>query len=87
VNFLPALRALGAGGVAEGIGLGVDLAPEVFEDVVRHLGKDIDNFRIKLAARPSLDFLTSFAESSGGTIGTVGDDGVEGIGDGEYAGA
>src|SRR5580692_7717177 len=80
-----ALVAFGAGGVADGIGLAVDLAADVFEDLVRHLEKDLDHLGIKLAAGPGLNLLAGFAESSGGTIRAVGDDGIEGIGNGENA--
>src|ERR1700693_1930706 len=79
------LSAFGAGGVAEGIALGVDFAAEVFEDVVGHLQKNLDDLGIELAAGPCLDFFAGFGESSGGTVGAIGDDGVESIGDGEDA--
>src|ERR1700680_3956947 len=52
------LSAFGAGGVAEGIALGVDFAAEVFEDVVGHLEENLDDIGIKLAAGPCLDFLS-----------------------------
>src|ERR1700722_2583891 len=84
-NLLSLLRAFGAGRVAEWVDLGVDLAAKVFEDVVGHLGEDIDDLGIELTARPGLNFLTSFGESAGWAIGTIGNDGVEGIGDGEDA--
>src|SRR4029077_10373560 len=45
----------------------------------------LEAFGVKLAAGPDLNLLASFGESSGGTIGAVGDDGVEGIGDREDA--
>src|SRR6202043_3179290 len=63
------LSALCAGGVAEGIALGVDFAAQVFEDVVGHFQKNLDHLGIELAAGPSLDFLTSLGKSSGGTVG------------------
>ena len=65
-NLLSLLRAFGAGRVAEWIALGVDLAAKVFEDVVGHLGEDIDDLGIELTARPGLNFLTSFGESAAG---------------------
>src|ERR1700690_1295529 len=77
--------AFGAGGVAGRVGLAVDLAADIFEDLVWHLQKDLNDLGIKLAAGPGLDLLASFAEGSGGTIRAVGDDGIEGIGDGEDA--
>src|ERR1700682_2086553 len=79
------LRPFGAGGVAEGVALGVDLAAQGFEDVVGHLGKYFDDFGIEWGSSPSMDLLASFRESSGGAVGAVGDDGIEGVSNGEDA--
>ena len=63
------------------------VAAEFVPDVVGHAEKDFDDLRIELASGPELDFFAGGFVSLFGTIGAVGGDGVEGVGDGKDAGA
>src|SRR6266850_8525865 len=72
--------------VGEAALLGAILA-EFVPDVVGHAEENFDDARIELATGPCCDFFAGGLVALPGTIGAIGSDGVERVGDGEDAGA